>query len=88
VDLVVDRLLLFWPTVAAADDAAPNEPAVKTMKASEQKLNRFNLCIIGSVSLLKKGTIAPGFVPNEFISTGNAGIRAENPHRGFSLSFP
>jgi hypothetical protein len=43
VDLVVDRWLLSWPTVAAADDAAPNEPAVKTMKAAEQKLNRSNL---------------------------------------------
>jgi hypothetical protein len=45
-DLFVDRSLSSWPTVVAANDAAPNEAAIKTIKPSEQKLIRFNLCTI------------------------------------------
>jgi hypothetical protein len=45
-ELFVDRSLSSWPTVVAANDAAPYEAAANTIKASEQELIRFNLCTI------------------------------------------
>jgi hypothetical protein len=43
VDLVVDCLLSSCPTVAAANDGAPNVPAVNRINAAEQKLFRINI---------------------------------------------
>ena len=64
-----------------ANDEAPNEPAVNTLKASEQKLIRINLCNIWSSLFLSKALLPLGFCQTKFVATSNAGFCAENPHR-------
>jgi len=79
--------LLACPAVGAANESAPDKPVAATA-INKRKIKEWKfgfLILIIEVSLRRHH--CPGFVPNKFVSTGKAGIHAENPHRWAQFRF-